>query len=102
MYGSGRTVQPQGHQITSIEECGALTDLPCFEYSVSLLTMPAKPLSELTQDEAKLLLVAAQMLGALGEQAVRPPMTTEQVQYWNTCMSGNLVHTHVTTISSFC
>ena len=61
--------------------------------------MPAKPLSELTQNEEKLLLIAAQMMGAL---AVHLPMTPEQVQYWNTCMSGDLVHTHVTTISSLC
>ena len=95
-------MQPGSHQITLIDACGALTHLSCFTYSVSLLTMPAKPLSKLTQDEEKLLLIAAQMMGALGKQAVRLPMTPEQVQYWNTCMSGDLVHTHVTTISSLC
>ena len=62
--------------------------------------MPSKPLSQLTQDEEKLPLIAAQMMGALGKQAVRPPTTPAQVEYWNTCMKGNLVHTQLCSMSS--
>ena len=64
-----------------------------------MLTMP---LSQLTQDEEKLLLIAAQMMGALGEWAVCPPTTPAQVEYWNTCMKGDLVHPHLSTMSSLC
>ena len=80
----------------------ALSHRPRFVYSLSLLTMPSKPLSQLTQDEEKLLLIAAQMMGALGERAVSPPTTPAQVEYWNSCMKDDLVHTHLSTMSSLC
>lgn len=58
--------------------------------------MPPKPKGQLTQDEQKLLIIATRLLEALRVQAVRPPTTPEQEEYWNTCISNELVRTSIT------
>jgi hypothetical protein len=57
--------------------------------------MPRKGPGELTQDEVKLLIVAAKLMGALQEWAERPPAADQQV-VWDAKAREELVHAQFT------
>jgi hypothetical protein len=60
--------------------------------------MPRKPEGALTQDERKLLIVAAKLFAAMQEHAVRPPQTEEDKVFWDIKLQEELVRPQFTLI----
>lgn len=53
--------------------------------------MPSRPHSQLSQDEEKLLIIAATMLGAVEVFMADPPTTAEQREHWKAGIGEELV-----------
>lgn len=53
--------------------------------------MAKKPEGALTQDERKLLIVAAKLYAAVQERAARPPKLEEEKVYWDIKLQEELV-----------